>query len=139
MFRAAHPGAIARACFGVAGPVIGGHVKTPNLAWEVDAGDLAREMGLPTVEIINDLEANAHGVFALGPGKLQVLNPGAPAARGNAAVISAGTGLGEAGMYWDGDRYRPFACEGAATRTTRPTPTTPSTCSSTCERSWAGA
>ena len=41
-----------------------------------------------------------------------MLNPGAPAARGNAAVISAGTGLGEAGMYWDGDRYRPFACEG---------------------------
>ena len=70
LFRAAHPGAIARACFGVAGPVIGGHVKTPNLAWEVDAGDLAREMGLPTVEIINDLEANAHGVFALGPGEV---------------------------------------------------------------------
>ncbi len=112
LFRAAHPDPISHACFGVAGPVIAGHVKTPNLPWEVDAADLAREMGLPDVQIINDLEANAHGVFALGPGDVEVLNPGAPGARGNAAVISAGTGLGEAGMYWDGRQHRPFACEG---------------------------
>jgi glucokinase len=40
------------------------------------------------------------------------LNAGEPAAKGNAAVIAAGTGLGEAGMYWDGAGHRPFACEG---------------------------
>ena len=34
---------------------------------------------------------------------------------GNAAVISAGTGLGEAGLFWDGARHHVFASEGGHT------------------------
>ena len=37
---------------------------------------------------------------------------GLPGAAGNAAVVAAGTGLGVAGMFWDGRRHHPFACEG---------------------------
>ena len=112
MFRRQHGQAIQGACFGVAGPVIGHHVETPNLAWDVDGATLARTLSLPKVGLINDLEANAHGVFTLTPADFVELNAGAPKATGNMAVISAGTGLGEAGMYWDGGRHHPFATEG---------------------------
>ncbi len=100
------------ACFGIAGPVLNGCVKTPNLAWTVEAAVLARTLGLPEVSLINDLEANAYGVAALQPNEFFVLNAGATCPTGNIAVISAGTGLGEAGLYWDGNEHRPFACEG---------------------------
>ncbi len=100
------------ACFGVAGPVKRGHVQTTNLPWVLDAMDLAGRLGLTRVRLINDLEANAHGIAALGPHDFALLHSGADGAEGNAALISAGTGLGEAGLYWDGTMHRPFACEG---------------------------
>jgi glucokinase len=106
---------LAAACFGIAGPVKRGHVETSNLAWVVDASELARDLGVETVWLMNDLEAHAYGLEDLGDEDMLVLNAGAPdsaAGGGNAAVISAGTGLGEAGIYWDGQRRRPFACEG---------------------------
>jgi glucokinase len=102
----------ARVSLGIAGPVRQGRVETPNLPWVVDAGLLEAELGAGPVALLNDLEANAHGLLALGPDDFAVLNAGAPAAAGNAALISAGTGLGEAGLYWDGQRHRPFASEG---------------------------
>src|SRR5687767_7198486 len=37
------------------------------------------------------------------------------AAEGNRAIIAAGTGLGEAGAYWDGRQHHPFAAEGGHT------------------------
>src|SRR5215472_1119600 len=100
------------ACFGVAGPVRKGIAMLPNLGWTVDAASLAHEIGIEGVRLINDLEANAYGIAALDASDLSVINPGAADAIGNAAVISAGTGLGEAGLYWDGKILRPFACEG---------------------------
>ncbi|MGO9606637.1 MAG: glucokinase [Candidatus Binataceae bacterium] len=100
------------ACFGIAGPVRKGRAEMPNLNWTVEAESLAREMGLDRVGLINDLEANAFGVAALDPKDFAVLNHGTPDPTGNAAVISAGTGLGEAGLFFDGQTHRPFACEG---------------------------
>ncbi len=103
---------VSRACFGIAGPVQEGRVRTTNLPWTVDAEELARVLGIPRVALLNDLEATAHGIQALAPSDLVVLNEGAPGARGNRALIAAGTGLGEAGLYWDGTAHHPFACEG---------------------------
>jgi glucokinase len=100
------------ACFGVAGPVQQGRTRATNLPWLVDAQELARELPIQTIHLLNDLEANAYGIALLTPEDCVVLNHGAPEARGNAAVIAAGTGLGEAGLYWDGRRHHPFACEG---------------------------
>lgn len=100
------------ACFGVAGPVRHGRCEATNLPWVVDARQLASELGIETVTLINDLEANAYGIAALEPKDFVVLNDGASDAEGNAAVIAAGTGLGEAGLYWDGKQHRAFACEG---------------------------
>jgi len=103
---------IQKACFGIAGPVKNGRVVTPNLAWTVEASVLAKTANIETVVLINDLEANAYGVDALEPHEFVELNAGDPDAMGNLAVISAGTGLGEAGLYWDAQHHRPFACEG---------------------------
>ena len=70
------------------------------------------EFGLRSCALLNDLEATAWGIPALGEEDLLTLHPGVPDAWGNQAVIAAGTGLGEAGLYWDGLQYRPFATEG---------------------------
>ena len=102
---------VSAACFGVAGPVKDGRSVATNLPWIIDAADLAGELGARTW-VINDLEATAWGIGALVPGELAELLPGWPHAAGNVAVIAAGTGLGEAGLYWDGQQHHPFATEG---------------------------
>jgi len=101
-----------RACFGIAGPILQGRVRTPNLPWSVDAVELARLLKMPAVELINDLEANAFGIDLLGADDLVVLNRGVPDPAGTIAVVSAGTGLGEALAYWDGSAHRPLRSEG---------------------------
>ena len=100
------------ACFGVAGPVRNGRVETSNLPWTVEASRLATELQLPSTMLINDLEANAWGIPCLGEHDMVPLNQVKGTPVGNQAVISAGTGLGEAGLYWDGHVYDVFACEG---------------------------
>ena len=114
-FLAMHPERPEAAAFGIAGPVRDGRVQVTNLAWPVDATILGMTLGLDQVLLLNDLEANAWGLAALGDDDFHVLNEGRPGATGNAAVCSAGTGLGEAGLYWDGSRHHPFACEGGHT------------------------
>lgn len=100
-----------RACFGVAGPVKDGRISASNLAWIVDSRTLARILRLDKVYLLNDLQAIAYGVMALQPADVTVLRKG-QAVAGNRAVIAAGTGLGEAGLFWDGERLHPFASEG---------------------------
>jgi glucokinase len=100
------------ACFGVAGPVKGGRSKISNLPWTIDARELAKQLKLSSVGLINDLEAYAYGIDALESKDFITLSEGSEDAEGNRAVISARTGLGIAGLYWDGFRHHPFACEG---------------------------
>jgi glucokinase len=111
-FVSAHKRPVERACFGVAGPVKRGRCVTSNLPWEVDARLLAYQLDLATVALVNDLEANAYGIALLGPDDFIVLNQGEANPVGNAALISAGTGLGEAGLLWQRNGYHPFASEG---------------------------
>ncbi len=107
----------ALACFGIAGPVRNGRVETSNLPWVVEGARLAQELQLESVNLINDLEAQAWGIQCIESSDTVTLNqvpldqkqqsPG-----GNQAVVAAGTGLGEAGLIWDGDHQHIFACEG---------------------------
>ncbi len=101
-----------QAAFGIAGPVQNGRCQATNLPWVVDSRQLAARIGLERVILLNDLEANAYGIATLAPSSFALIQQGHPEAKGNAGVISAGTGLGEAGMYWDGREHRPFATEG---------------------------
>ena len=104
-----HPHA---ACFGVAGPVRNGRVEASNLPWIIESKRLAEELDLKKALLINDLEANAWGIAFLDPADLVSLNQVKGTPVGNQAVISAGTGLGEAGMYWDDTKHLVFASEG---------------------------
>lgn len=106
---------IERACFGIAGPVEEGKSKATNLPWLIDSKQLETELRIEKVALINDLEANAYGLKVLSDDEFFVLNEGDPNAYGNQAMLSAGTGLGEAGIYFDGKDHRPFACEGGHT------------------------
>jgi len=100
------------AAFAVAGPVRDDCSEITNLSWAPDARHLEQTLGLRAVRLLNDLEAVAWGIVALDPDALEVLHPGAPDPLGNACVAAAGTGLGEAGLYWDGACHRPFATQG---------------------------
>jgi glucokinase len=107
-----HPDA---ACFGIAGPVRNGRVETSNLPWVIEQSRLAKQIHLPATLLINDLEASAWGIGALESTDLVALNRVSGTAVGNQAVIAPGTGLGEAGLFWDGSRHQVFACEGGHT------------------------
>jgi len=100
------------ACFGIAGPVRDNVVDVTNLPWRISAAEIAARFGFRRVALLNDLEANAWGLRALAEEDFHSLNTGVENPAGNAAIIAAGTGLGEAGMYRDGGRLRPFATEG---------------------------
>lgn len=110
-FIARHGFSAERACFGIAGPVLEGRVRTPNLPWNIESVELAQLIGLPGVKLVNDLEANTYGIAALKGDDLYTLNPGKPDPTGTIAVVSAGTGLGESLAYWDGKTHRPLPSE----------------------------
>ncbi len=103
---------LSAACFGVAGAVIDGHCRTTNLPWEISTRQLKHDLQLPQLILINDLAATAYGMLHLPGEDLIDLNPQAQTGHGNCAVIAAGTGLGEALLMWDGERYQPLASEG---------------------------
>jgi len=105
-------GRVSGACFGVAAPIQAGKGDPPNLAWTLDAGDLQRRTALSRIDLINDMIALAHGLGELPPESFASLNPRAVQSPGNAAIIAPGTGLGEAMLFWDGERWRPSPSEG---------------------------
>lgn len=106
---------IEAASFGVAGPVRDGKCQATNLPWLIDIHEIAKDLNISKAYLLNDLEANAYGVECLKEHELLVLNEGDENAKGNSCIVAAGTGLGEAGMYFNGKRHLPFACEGGHT------------------------
>ncbi len=106
-----YPGRIRSATLGVAGPVHGDRGTLTNLSWVIDAGALGTRFSIRDISVINDLVATAWSVDVIADEDLFVLKPGIPQ-KGNAAVIAAGTGLGEAILFWDGRGRMPSASEG---------------------------
>ena len=106
-----HP-TIDAASFGIAGAVVDGKVRTPNLPWMVDLEDLRRVLKHESVSLLNDLEATAYGLFTLESDEFFTLNEGTMRHAGNKALIAAGTGLGQAILFDDGRRFQPSASEG---------------------------
>ena len=111
-FRVRNNKRIDAACFGVAGPVVDGHVKTTNLPWIIDSQVLRQALRVDTVYLLNDLEAAAYGVFTLDNEAFYTLNEGTMHSTGNKALIAAGTGLGQAILYDDGRHFHALPSEG---------------------------
>jgi len=105
-------GKVTAAGIGAAGPVAGDEVKITHLNWHLRATSLGQELGVPSVTLLNDLEAAGHGLARLGPEDLYTLNAGTAAPQANRALIAAGTGLGEAILTWNGEGYNVLATEG---------------------------
>jgi len=99
------------ASFGIAGPVVDNRVRAGNLPWVVDGATIANLLGLGRVRLMNDLEAAAFGIAVLQPNDMVELYAGSPAPQNHCAVIAAGTGLGEAILFWDGSKHTPMATE----------------------------
>jgi glucokinase len=102
---------VTAASFGIAGPIVDGRVKTGNLPWIIDGAIMAKLLGLERVRLMNDLEAAAFGINVMGPGDLETLHAGVDAPQSPRVVIAAGTGLGEAILFWDGTMHVPTATE----------------------------
>ena len=111
--RTNHP--VAKATFGVAGPVVAGQASITNLPWVIDAARLQAACGLSSVTLVNDVQALAHALLVLETDDLHTLNPGEPVRDGAMAIVAPGTGLGEAFVIWDGRRYRACPSEGGHT------------------------
>jgi glucokinase len=111
------------ASFGVAGPVVNGHVKTTNLPWEMDETALREALGVRRVFLLNDLESIGNAVPRLEADDLFTLNEGQPEYGGAIGIIAPGTGLGEGFLVWDGQHYRAHPSEGGHTDFGPTTPT----------------
>jgi glucokinase len=105
-------GTISAACFGVPGPVRQGMLRLTNLPWTLDSRKLSLDLAIDHVFLINDLEANGYGIPELKADQIFTLSAGDSSMAGNRALISAGTGLGEAFLVWNGKRHIPMASEG---------------------------
>lgn len=103
---------VQRACFGVAGPVVDGRATITNLPWQLEETALAAQLGLTAVTLLNDLVAIAYAIPILTAADCQTLHPGQPTPTGALAVVAPGTGLGEAFLLHDGQRYRAYPSEG---------------------------
>jgi glucokinase len=99
------------ASFGIAGPVVNYRVHTGNLPWTIEGAAMSKLLGLERVRLMNDLEAAAHGIAVMQPSDLEVLYAGVDTPQAHRAVIAAGTGLGEAILFWDGSKHLPMATE----------------------------
>lgn len=99
-------------CIGVAGPVTGLVARLTNVPWLADASVVAERLGDCPVQLLNDLEAMAYAVPVLEPDEQAVLQEGMYVPTGNAALIAAGTGLGEALLHNVNGRFLPSASEG---------------------------
>jgi glucokinase len=106
---------VTAACFGVPGPVRGGRLRLTNLPWVLDSRELSDHLHIAHVFLINDLEANGYGIPELTSDQLSTLNVGDTSAVGNRAVVSAGTGLGEGILVWNGKTHIPMPSEGGHT------------------------
>jgi glucokinase len=111
-FLSQHDFPIDRASFGVAGPVVAGHATITNLPWIMDEQQIQTAFQIPSVRLLNDLDAIAHSVPHLVSQDLYTLNEGQGVSRGAIAVIAPGTGLGEAFLTWDGSQYLAHTSEG---------------------------
>jgi len=107
-----HPQKISTAAFGIAGPVVENTCRLTNVDWTVDGQELARDLGLSSVALLNDLVATAYGILRLSQGDIETLQAGRPQRHGTIGVIAAGTGLGMGALVWDGSRYLAVASEG---------------------------
>jgi glucokinase len=114
---------VSAAGFAAAGALVDGRLHSGNLPWDLDLARLVRQLDVEPVVLLNDLTATAYSLDKLSAKDLAIVNEGVPQRMATKAVIAAGTGLGEAILFWDGRQHRIAPSEGGladfAARTNR--------------------
>ncbi|MBI5751777.1 MAG: glucokinase [Hydrogenophilales bacterium] len=100
------------ACFGLACPISGRRIKLTNAEFWIDADEIARDCGIAQVRLLNDFAAIGYGLDALAAGELEILQSGTIRPQAPRALLGAGTGLGQAILVWQNDRYEVLSTEG---------------------------
>lgn len=122
-FLRGREGRVSAACIGVAGPVRHQQSQLTNVPWHVSAAELSDQFGFRKLLLLNDVAAAACALSALGDDQVEMLQAGVPEAQAGKALISPGTGLGEAVVHEIAGRLVPVASESGhadfAARTTR--------------------
>jgi glucokinase len=111
-FLEIHPVPVTHACFGIAGPVIKGKSKTTNLPWSISEDRIKKKFDFHHVRLVNDLTATAMAIPLLSEDELYPLNQAASIKEQNLALIAPGTGLGQAMLIYQNNRYLPVPSEG---------------------------
>jgi glucokinase len=100
------------ALLAIAGPVIGDEIPLTNCPWIVKPKAMAKTVGLMDVMILNDFEAQALAVVALGEHHLEKIGGGDALPHAGRAVLGPGTGLGVAGLLKSDGKWIPVPGEG---------------------------
>ncbi|MEP9388871.1 glucokinase [Mesorhizobium sp. KR9-304] len=100
------------ALLAIAGPVIGDEIPLTNCPWVVRPKGMAATVGLMDIMVLNDFEAQALAVVALGDHHLEKIGGGDALAHASRAVLGPGTGLGVAGLIKSDGQWIPVAGEG---------------------------
>ncbi len=111
-FLKRNPAPISSASFGIAGPVLNGRCKTTNLPWVVSKARMKRRFHWRQFRLLNDLAAAALAIPLLRRSELVSLNKGMRQKQGNVALLSPGTGLGQAMLVFQDGKYVPLSSEG---------------------------
>ena len=111
-FKAEHQLSVKKLSVAVPGPVINRQAMSARLSWISNADEIAADTQIEHVYLINDLEATAYGLSDLPEDMLVPFKKADAPVKGNVAILSPGEGLGEAGLFYDGEYLRPFATEG---------------------------
>lgn len=99
------------ACLALAGPIHQQQVQLTNLPWQVDAGELSRQLHIPRLQLLNDFAAQAHGLPLLPDTALCTLQQGT-SHHGTRALLGAGTGLGMALLAGSAEQPQVMASQG---------------------------
>ena len=99
------------AVLGIAGWIDGDHVLVTNRGWTFSRRALARKLGLKRLVAVNDFEALAYGLPALGKQDLTAVGAPQEMAKERLLVCGPGSGFGSALLIKDGRRAQVLASE----------------------------
>lgn len=100
------------AVLAVAGPVDGDEIELTNCDWVVKPKQMFETLGLQEVLVLNDFEAQALAVVALGAEHLEKIGGGEAEEGMGRVVLGPGTGLGVAGLVRSRNIWIPVPGEG---------------------------
>lgn len=100
------------AVLAVAGPVEGDEIRLTNCPWVVRPKTLFGDLGFSELIVLNDFEAQALAVVALGEPHLEKIGGGLGEPFASRVVLGPGTGLGVAGLIHAVHSWIPVPGEG---------------------------